>query len=148
MATARKNTSDLPADYDPATADVAAIENNANDKMARYKLQMKMRTAPAWRPAPNTTMYGVVVDMGIGESGFGEYPIITYKLEDDSYVKVHAFHTLMRDKLAELNTVKGSEQFLTYLGLTLKNSSKDKKEDELEATDKYHMYDVADATTV
>jgi hypothetical protein len=149
METARKtSTGDLPTDYDPMTADVTAIENNANDKMTRYKLQMQMRTAPAWRPAPDTTMYGVVVAMAMGESGFGEYPIITYKLEDGSYVRIHAFHTLLRDKLSELKTDVGSEQFVTYLGLVLKNSSKDKPEAELEATDRYHMYDVADATTV
>lgn len=95
--------------------------------------------APAWRPEPGTVMAGEVVGMHMGpDMGYGEYPIVTYKLDSGEYVAVHAFHTLLRQTLAELKTDIGKRQILSYMGKRQKTNPTE--EEVKKGLDSYHDY--------
>lgn len=106
--------------------------------------RMQRDTAPAWRPEPGTTMAGTVEGFRIGrDTGYGEYPIVVYKLDNGEVVSVHAFHTLLRDQLKELGTKKGKRQIIHYGGLQKKTKATDEEREK--GRDEYHMYYVKNA---
>lgn len=78
--------------------------------------RVAIATAPGWRPEPGETLEkATVIRMSMGESDWGPYPVITYRTQDGKYVRVHVFHQLLRERLAELKTDIGSVQNLTYI---------------------------------
>lgn len=106
----------------------------AQSKMEAFLLAEAINNAPAWMPGENedqAVLHGVVIGLAMGrDSGYGVYPVIIYKLESDcgilkagTYAKVHAFHTLLRNQLAEAGTKIGSEQMLSYRGKKRKNNA-------------------------
>jgi hypothetical protein len=118
--------------------------DEAKNELERFFEQMRKDTAPAWRPEPGTTMMATVEGFRIGrDTGYGEYPIVIYKLDNGEVVSVHAFHTLLRDQLKELGTKKGVKQILHYGGKQKKTKA---TEEEVKAgRDEYHMYYVKNA---
>lgn len=88
--------------------------------------RVALATAPGWRPEAGDKLEKVeVVRLSLGEdSGYGQYPIVTYLKDDGTYVRVHAFHTLLRERLAELKTTIGSVQNLQYIGRRTANTAK------------------------
>lgn len=95
---------------------------------------VKIRTAPAWRPAPGDLLTGFVVATRRGETRYGVYPILVLDVEGE-YVSVHAFHSILKDALADLHAegdlTPGSEITIAYVG---KQPAKDDPERE------YHLY--------
>jgi len=95
------------------------------------KLAEAISSAPAWRPdaEPDTAEFiGEVIGLYMtgkttSEGGYGRYPAVVYKLDNGSYRTVHAFHTLLRQQLAELKTEIGKRQFLAYRGTKRKNNA-------------------------
>jgi hypothetical protein len=114
-------------------------------EMDAFLQRKALNTAPAWMPEPGTVVAGTVAGLRMGnDNGWGVYPVVVYKLDDGSYVSVHAFHTLLRERLAELKTDIGVRQILSYDGKKSKNNATD---EEREADrDKYHMYYVENAS--
>jgi hypothetical protein len=117
-----------------------------------YFERMNVRTAPGWRPDPGTTERATVIGLALREGEYGKtpeeriYPVITYKRKDGSTFAVHAFHQVLRERLAELKTDIGVEQYITYIGPKMGPDEKDPSKEEV----KYHMYDaenVGDETT-
>lgn len=100
---------------------------NADKEMEAYFLAKAIANAPAWMPAENPemqTIRGEVIGLRMGrDNGYGTYPVITYKLDDGTFLNVHAFHTLLRTQLAEVGTKIGSRQILSYDGLKRKNNA-------------------------
>lgn len=129
MATAKTNPA-VPADLDKA--------------LAEYKERMAQATAPAWMPEPETTVMGTVIGLRMGGQpepiGYGYYPVVTYKLPDGSIVAVHAFHSLLRERLAELKTEIGKVQMLTYLGQQASRQRTKKDADGKDIPVEYHLY--------
>ena len=125
---------------------VAPKKTKDVEELEQFFAQMQKDTAPAWRPDPGTTMAATVEGFRIGrDTGYGEYPIVIYKLDDGQVVSVHAFHTLLRDQLKELNTKKGTRQLLHYGGKHTKNKATD--EERAQGRDQYHMYTSGTLTT-
>jgi len=129
VATAKNNPA-IPVDLDAALAD--------------YKERMAQATAPAWMPEPDTTVMGTVIGLRMGGTpepvGYGFYPVVTYKLPDGSVVAVHAFHSLLRERLAELKTEIGKVQMITYLGQKSSRTRTKKGEDGKDIPVEYHLY--------
>lgn len=119
------------------------IVTDIDAEMAAYRTAMQNATAPAWRPEPNTTIVGTVIGMNMRESGYGPYPMITYRLDNGEVINLHAFHTLVRTSLAEAKTDIGKRQFVTYLGKQTKNNPTE--EEKAKGLDQYHMYYVLNA---
>ena len=127
----------------------------AAQEAENYFARMEQRQAPAWMPEPGTTIRGTVKALRMGgltadEGGYGRYPIIIYRVVgirnpgeadfnvgDHGDIAVHAFHTLIRERLAELKTAPGSDQFVTYLGTRESRNRKDKDGKPVA----YHNYD-------
>lgn len=107
-------------------------------ELEAYFERMNQRTAPGWRPTPGTTERATVIGLAMREDGgYEDYPVITYKRADGSTFAVHAFHKVLRDRLAELKTDIGSDQYVTYIGARPHNTIKNE-----DGTPKlYHMYD-------
>jgi len=121
------------------------------DEIEAYFEGKKLRQAPAWMPESGSTIKGEVIGLKMGDGDYGQYPIIVYKVlysTNDAAVvgetvSVHAFHTIMRQSLAELKTDIGSVQWITYEGERETNDSKRKRklDPKSEAT-MYHLYDI------
>lgn len=123
------------------------------DVIAAARKRMDMMNAPPWMPQPGDELIGHVDMLMVGTTEkYGNYPIVVYTVESmvaasgeavdvlPEYIKVHAFHTLMRERLAELKTQRGSYQLLKYYGEKLSGSRKDSDGND----QPYHHYDVQD----
>ncbi len=128
-----------------ATAKTPADSVN---ELEEYFERQEQRTAQGWRPEPDTTMKGEVIGLRLGSSEYGDYPIVVYKvlgmfdragkpLPHRNTVSLHVFHQVLRERMAELKTEIGTQQFITYLGQVESNSRKDKDGEPV----KYHHYD-------
>jgi len=114
-----------------------------------YFERMEQRTAQGWRPEPGTTLDGTVIGLRMGSSEYGDYPIVVYKVNNmfkrdgtvvidaASTVALHAFHQVLRERMAELKTDIDSRHYVTYLGQVESNTRKDKDGEPV----KYHHYD-------
>jgi len=107
-------------------------------EIAAYQERSAIRTAPGWLPEPGTVIKATCIGRYMREDGqYDPYPVIVYRLDNGSVVSVHAFHQVLRDRLKELGTKVGSEQYLSYLG---KKESGQRNDTEGKPV-KYHMYD-------
>jgi hypothetical protein len=115
-----------------------AATTPADDVEAFYE-RMALSSAPAWMPEPNSILEGVVTGIRLNEnSEYGAYPVIVYKKDDGTFIAFHAFHTLARNMMRELQTAKGKRQRIAYLGVQTKNNP---TEDEVKkGLDKYNLY--------
>ena len=94
--------------------------------------------APAWRPEPDETLvpgddYAEVIGFREGHTDeYGSYPVIIYthksfeKAHGNPFVAFHAFHTIARERLAELGTKVGSRQNI-LVGAKRMNNAGDKE---------------------
>lgn len=71
--------------------------------------------AEGWKPEPGDVIKGVVEDLSLAYSEYGNYPVVTIRTDDGS-VAVHAFHQTLRGKLEELQPVKGDTIGVKYYG--------------------------------
>lgn len=130
----------MPVAKDKLSAGAQAIE----DEITRFQAAKDRDMAPAWRPAPDTMMAGTLQGFRIGrDSGYGTYPIMVYMLDNGQAVSVHAFHTLLRDSLKEMQPKKGDRHLIHYAGKVETNASVKKNDD----TDRtyYHSYYIRNA---
>lgn len=72
--------------------------------------------APAWRPEPGEKIVGEVVAISEREGSFGRYPIVTLRGPRGGERAIHAFHTVLRDKLAESAPAIGERLGVKYEG--------------------------------
>jgi hypothetical protein len=90
--------------------------DDSKNEIEEYFKRMEQAKAPAWMPEPGTTIVGEVIGMHMRDSGYGNYPVITYRVDGGAVINVHAFHTLLRQNLADLKTDIGKKQIITYAG--------------------------------
>lgn len=111
------------------------------DKLALYREQMKIEQAPAWRPAPDSTVVGEVIGYRVGTTTeYGDYPVIVFKdVESGEPFAFHAFHTIAREWVATTKPPMGSVWAMTYNGERTANKVKADGE-----TTEYHLYHFAD----
>jgi hypothetical protein len=127
------------------TAKTSNQDATAEDIAAR----IARTKAPAWLPTPGDILYGPeVAGIRIGEGPYGRYPILILKIQDGSYVAIHAFHTLFIQAIAELKPTPGFKfDAIQYLGL--RETNKSRKDESLDDRDRtyYHDYAILSAQT-
>lgn len=84
-------------------------------------------TAPAfpeaWRPQPGESVKGTVTRIGVGDAGWGAYPILVLRVAGTLHerdVAVHAFRDVLKAELAQRQVQVGDVITVTYLGLHAK----------------------------
>lgn len=83
--------------------------------------------AGAWRPEPGDILKGSIVQLDMGYSEYGNYPIVTVKPDDGGDdVAVHCFHEALRNKLQELKPDVGDSIGIKYFGEVDSKSGKRK----------------------
>jgi hypothetical protein len=125
---------------------ISKAAQQIEDDYTAYQERLKQAKAPAWRPEPDTTMRGTVIGLRMGASDHGAYPIVIYRMENGEVVAIHAFHTLLRERLAELKTDMGSDQYITYLGRVASRKRVDAEGKPVQYHD-YYAENVGDVTT-
>lgn len=80
-------------------------------------LRDRLSTFPeAWAPQPGVVLEGVIVGLDERDGGFGVYPIVSLRTDDDAEVTVHAFHTVLKGELAKQRPAVGERIGLAYHG--------------------------------
>lgn len=72
--------------------------------------------AEAWRPEVGDVVEGKISSLSVGHSDYGQHPIIELTKEDGTRVAIHAFHTTLRNKLAEVKPKVGNTLAVKYFG--------------------------------
>lgn len=119
---------------------------NAVTELEEYFARMQQAKAPAWRPDPGTTIVGEVIGLSMRTGDYGPYPVITYEVDGGLVINIHAFHTMLRERLAELQTDIGVKQIITYNGMREKN--KPNAKGEVESYHDYYIENYGEAETV
>jgi hypothetical protein len=85
---------------------------------AEDRLRRELASFPQpWRPQPGDVLVGSVLDVGERESKFGgSYPTVTVETAAGELVIVHAYHTVIRDELAQLQPATGERIGFAYHG--------------------------------
>ena len=74
--------------------------------------------APAWKPEPEGTLIGEIVELTERDGGYGSYPIVTVRQDDGQVLAAHAFHTVLAQQLAEHRPAIGERIGIKYKGKT------------------------------
>jgi hypothetical protein len=72
--------------------------------------------APAWRPEAGEKLVGQIVVISERTGGFGRYPIVTLRQDDGSDLAIHAFHSVLSSRLAEVQPKPGERLGVKYEG--------------------------------
>jgi hypothetical protein len=109
--------------------------------------RIKRETAPAWKPSPGDILIGQFVGVRkAGKSkemgGYGEYYAILLQDVNGDYWAVHAFHTVLQNKLIkELRPHIGDWLTLSYIGSVIVTADDVKADPTLKVGDtRYHNY--------
>lgn len=72
----------------------------------------------AWRPDQDDPplLIGTVIEIEIGQSDYGRYPIIVVRLDDGSEKTVHGFHSVLQNELMKSRPNIGERIGIKYLG--------------------------------
>jgi hypothetical protein len=70
----------------------------------------------AWKPAPGDKLVGTVTEVGERDGGFGSYPIIGVLTDDGDEFSVHAYHTVLRNEVAQQRPRVGDRIGIAYHG--------------------------------
>jgi hypothetical protein len=72
----------------------------------------------AWRPDQDDPdlLVGEVIEIEVGSSEYGHYPIIVIRKEDGEEKAVHGFHTVLRNELMKHKPNVGERVGIKYLG--------------------------------
>ncbi len=85
---------------------------------AEDRLRREFASFPQpWRPQPGHVLIGTVLGVGERESKFGgAYPTVTVETAAGEHVIVHAYHSAIRDELAQLKPAAGERIDFAYHG--------------------------------
>jgi hypothetical protein len=72
----------------------------------------------AWRPDQDDPplLIGKVIEVEVGQSDYGRYPIIVVRLDDGSEKAVHGFHSVLQNELQKTRPNIGERIGIKYLG--------------------------------
>lgn len=74
------------------------------------------RDSEPWKPEDEDTVLGTVLAIAERDGGYGPYPVVTLETADGRELEIHAFHRLLRDKLASIDVWPGDQLGIRYLG--------------------------------
>lgn len=80
--------------------------------------RLEQGLAAAWRPDQDDphTLIGEVVEITIGTTDYGRYPIIVVRKEDGEEKAVHVFHSVLRNEVEKYRPNIGEKIGIKYLG--------------------------------
>lgn len=129
-----------------------SIAEKEKAELEAYFSRMEFATAPAWRPSPGETIMGTVVGFGKGvpsDPNLKSYNIVYVNSpKDGCVIALHCFHQLHNQGFKDIAVKVGMRIADTYIGLKVKNDAVDKDEKDLEKTDTYHHYFVANLDNI
>lgn len=72
----------------------------------------------AWRPDQDDPdiLVGEVVEIEVGTSDYGRYPILVVRQEDGTEKAVHGFHSVLQNELVKIKPQIGERVGIKYLG--------------------------------
>jgi hypothetical protein len=72
----------------------------------------------AWRPDQDDpdTLIGEVIEIEVGTSDYGRYPILVIRQEDGEAKAVHGFHSVLQNELLKARPQVGEKVGIKYLG--------------------------------
>jgi len=90
---------------------------DATNTSADLTDQFERQYAAGWRPAIHEVIQGNIIELS-ERAGYDEelYPIVVIRTDTDEERAVHAFHFVLRSKLAELEPVVGDRIAIRYDG--------------------------------
>lgn len=95
--------STFEADFADKTTEFPAKSADMKTAMQELEYQLGLDYAPAWMPEEGDTILGVITSISVGpDNGFGPYPIVTILTNDGELKAVHAFHTVLKDRLYDI----------------------------------------------
>jgi hypothetical protein len=102
----------------------------AMSKPAALSLEdrIAIQTAPGWRPEKAGDKLEKVRVIGLRmhhDVNYGDTPVIIYRQQDNSVVALYCFHTVLRERMAELKTAVDMVQTVVYLGSQTSNTRVD-----------------------
>lgn len=132
------------------------------DAIAKREQNIRMLNANAYRPDPGDTLTAHLVGLRKGglNSEYGIYPVLYFRRaegfpfpkdqhgEDQEFVALHAYHSIIKDRLVELKPRPADEPLMTvhYAGKVLFGVTKGSGEDavyvELKGKNDYEKYTV------
>jgi hypothetical protein len=79
--------------------------------------QFEKQYAPGWRPAIHESVQGTIIELA-ERAGYDDkpYPIVVLRKDSGDEVALHAFHTVLRSKLAESEPAVGDRLAVRYEG--------------------------------
>jgi hypothetical protein len=91
--------------------------------------EMNLEQAEGWKPEVGDVVVGTVVDLARQRSEYtGDlYPIITVQRDDGTLVAIHCFHTVLRNRMIELQPQIGETIGVKYISETEEVKEKGKK---------------------
>ena len=97
--------------------------------------QFEKQYAPGWRPAIHESVQGTIIELA-ERAGYDDkpYPIVVLRKDSGDEVALHAFHTVLRSKLAEVEAAVGDRLAVRYEGRIKSKTAGHKP---------YHGYSVA-----
>lgn len=112
--------SNFETDFADKSSDFPVKSAAMHETMQEMELQLAQDYAPAWMPEEGDSILGVVASVSIGpDNGFGPYPIITILTGEGELVAVHAFHTVLKDRLVDIRPKVDEIIGIKYLGHVL-----------------------------
>lgn len=97
------DTSAFEAEFADKSAEFPAKSPDMLQAMQEMELKLGMDYADAWLPVEGETILGVITSISMGpDAGFGAYPIITILTNDGESRAVHAFHSVLKDRLIDI----------------------------------------------
>lgn len=111
-----------PADdeFDPRAFDPdQSPPNDGGDELPELDLSDLLdRRVKGWRPQPGEKLIGQVVNIETAgeDSPFGSYPLLTILKPDGDLIRVHCFHTVLKNEIRRKNVVPGTRLGIKYDG--------------------------------
>lgn len=86
--------------------------------MSKLEERLEAGLPEAWRPdkKDDDLLIGEVVDIDVGTSDYGPYPLIVIRQDSGEEKAVHAFHTVLANELTRARPQVGERIGIKYLG--------------------------------
>lgn len=113
------DTDSFDADFSNKTADFPTKNDDMQTALQELEYQLGQDYADAWMPDEGDSIIGVITTISVGHSEYGQYPILTILTPDGEMKAVHAFHTVLKDRLIDMRPKVDEIIGIKFLGHVL-----------------------------
>jgi hypothetical protein len=111
------DTSAFEAEFADKSSDFPAKSADMRQAMQELEIKLELDYADAWLPEEGESILGVITSISMGpDAGFGSYPIITILTNDGESKAVHAFHTVLKERLIDIRPAVDEIIGIKYVG--------------------------------